>query len=286
MIPVFLILSCNKPDTQFERLLKKLRLFQNAIIYVHHDFSQSDFDLSLKQKYNLIMPDKSYKTFWSHINNVEATWYALADIENRFNYDWLITLTPTCYPVKSISYIEQFLNTTDYDAFMEQRLITSVPVIELDKWIYRDMYHKRFRILKHDFFLKRNSKDVPFDNNFKIFHGSNYFMINRKTVRLLINQNDKYRQLVGFYKSMNCEEQHPCPQEIVLQSLILNNSSELNICNNYYRFIKWEPHKWSPVYLEEKYFDDIFSSDALFARKFKSGISDRLIEKIDLRFFS
>lgn len=283
MKTAFLILSCDYPSKIFEKLLQKLSLFRDSIIYIHHDSYQNKFDDSLIKKYNLVMAEKCYRTYWSHINNVKATWEGFEFLMNNYSPDWIITITPTCYPIKSIAKIEDFLENTKFDGFMIYRKVTSTPQWELDKWIYRDMYHKKntIPIINRPIFIKRNPKNVPFNNEFAIWHSSNYFMLNNKVVKQMLEQKEIYDKIVKFYDQMGGTAQFPCPQEIVLQSIIMNTCKDVNINNNYYRYIKWEPHKWSPIYLTENNLEEITKTDALFARKFKDGISDIIIEEID-----
>lgn len=279
----FVILSCDYPSAHFKKLLERLSDFEDSVIYIHHDFSQNEFDNSLKERYNIVLSDKTYITHWSHINNVKATWDIFKNAMSGYNPDWIITLTPTCYPIKPTYQIEQFLQNTEYDGFMTYRKVTSTPIWELDKWIYRDMYHRKFilPIINRPIFLKRRGSKVPFNNDFAIWHGSNYFMLNNKAVSSLLGEEATYLRLIKFYESFKTDNQHPCPQEIVIQSILMNNCKHLKINQDYHRFIKWRDGVWSPEYLDENYFNEICSSNALFARKFKSPLSDSLTDLID-----
>ncbi|MBR4264893.1 MAG: hypothetical protein IKQ46_02435 [Bacteroidales bacterium] len=279
----FVILSCDYPGKQFEILLDKLSLFENPVIYIHHDYSQNNFNNNLIKKYNLILAPKHYTTYWSHINNVKATWDAFKIISEKYNPDWIITITPTCYPIKPIKEIESFLKNSEYDGYMSYRKVTATPKWELDKWIYRDMYHKKIMlpIINRPIFIKRKTKSVPFNEDFPIWHSSNYFMLNNKAIKQLLEQEECYNKLVKFYETFNSKNQHPCPQEIVIQSIIMNNCKNINICNNYYRYIKWVEGVWSPIYLTEDNYEEVKNSDALFARKFRSPESDKLTKLID-----
>lgn len=279
----FIILSCDYPGNHFTRLLERLAEFEDSVIYIHHDFNQNDFDKSLLNRFNIVMAKNNYVTYWSHINNVKATWDLIKQANEECKPDWTITLTPTCYPIKSISQIENFLKESEYDGYMSHRKVTSTPVWELDQWIYRDMYHRKIviPIINRPIFIKRRKSKVPFDDSFPIWHGSNYFMLNNKAVSELLSQEDTYRRLVNFYEGIKSTEQHPCPQEIVLQSIIINNCKTLKINNDYYRFTKWVNGVWSPIYLTEANFDEIRDSNSLFARKFRSPESDELVKLID-----
>ena len=279
----FVILSCDYPTAHFNRLLQRLSMFGNSAVYIHHDYSQNQFDNSLKERYNIVLSDKTYITHWSHINNVKATWDIFKNAMNGFNPDWIITITPTCYPVKTVDEIESFLQDTEYDGFMTFRKVTSTPDWELDKWIYRDMYHHKITlpIINRPIYVKRKASEVPFNSDFAIWHGSNYFMLNNKAVSSLLGEEATYQRLVHFYDGFKTDDQHPCPQEIVIQSILMNNCKHLKINGDYLRFIKWREGIWSPEYLDEKYFNEIRSSNALFARKFKSPLSDSLTDLID-----
>ncbi|MBP5502605.1 MAG: hypothetical protein J6Y24_07440 [Bacteroidales bacterium] len=104
----FIILSCDYPGNHFTRLLERLAEFEDSVIYIHHDYNQNDFDKSLLNRFNIVMAKNNYVTYWSHINNVKATWDLIKQANEECKPDWTITLTPTCYPIKSISQIEIF----------------------------------------------------------------------------------------------------------------------------------------------------------------------------------
>lgn len=98
----FHILTYQPPDELFISLLDTLKQLPNKVsIALHHDYHQSDFPQEVIDKYDLLVVKKPHRTYWSHINNVLATFDAIELLYNQEDKpDWYIALTPNCYPIK------------------------------------------------------------------------------------------------------------------------------------------------------------------------------------------
>lgn len=292
----FLILTSEKIDNQFIRLLERLNEFPNASITIHHDKEQAgEFPVDVKLKYGVKIIEKSYRTYWSHINNVLATidgFEALYKDENKI--DWFITLTPSCYPIKPIDKIQEFYNNCNNDALIEMEEVrNNCNSGNVHKFIIRDLQEqpwfkipfmtKKGEIYLRTFRKKIAAKPHPYLDSRKLYHGSNWFSINRKVVEAIIKEKLKDSELVKFYERYvkASPDMHPCPQEIVLPTFI-GNIPDINIDYHNFRYINWDGTTcWSPNSLDVTFWKDIYSSSAFFARKFKAGYSDELITKID-----
>lgn len=292
----FLILSATQVDTHLLNLLDRLIEFPDAAIAVHHDYAQAgQFPLDVVKKYNILLTNHSYKTYWSHINNVYATIDGLKLLYDQSpKIDWFITLTPSCYPIQKMDNIQYFYNICEYDALIDMHHIGySDRFVDLDKYLIRDFtsqpwFKMPFFTKKGSFYWKTlrkkiNSTNHPFINNNLPYQGSNWLSINRKVVKEIIDQNVINGDLFQFYKEhIAClPDMHPCPQETILQTFI-GNLKGISIDYNNYRYINWNDSKsWSPNILDLSYWDDIVKTNAHWARKFQKGKSDALREQID-----
>jgi hypothetical protein len=293
----FSILSFEQPNEHFICLLDKLVQFPNARIAIHHDKEQGgEFPPELIKKYGLLMVESTYRTYWSHINNVLAT---IATFELLFKQapevDWFVTITPACYPIKPVAEIQDFYNTCAYDALIDMHPIGKSPHFEeIDHYQIRDFKYqpwlkvpfisKRLRFYWRTVRQKVKALPHPFLDENEPWQGSNWLSVNRKIVERLIEEDVKDGELVKFYKKhiKATPNMHPCPQETVLQTFIANQE-DLKIDYNNYRYINWQGTKnWSPNNLTFAHYEDIKKSGAHWARKFdNTTVSSSLRVKID-----
>jgi len=288
----FVLLSHKEYDPLYERLLKRLLDFPDSIIAIHHDITKSSFPNYIFDNPR-ILKVKSYTTSWCHINNVLAVNESLKALYScKSKPDWYIILSANCYPIKSIKYINDFFKNSTFDAYLDIRPVPlSCQIDVLDKWIVKDLkYPILFRIpfisKKGKFYLLplrfRRLHKLPFDTNFQLFHGSDWFYLNKNTVKYLMKCRIETHPLTKFYQNkIKGKNQHPCAQEIVIQS-ILGNSANLVIEFNNYRFIDWTNNgSFHPNTLTIDHLGYIMQTPALFGRKFYNVESKILLEIID-----
>jgi hypothetical protein len=123
----------------------------------------------------------------------------------------------------------------------------------------------------------------PFVKDYKPYTGSQWCMLNKKAMKILM-ESDLKNQLMTFYIE-KVNSYYPktiiSPDEVVFQTFFGNNKLLKNECKNY-RYINWENvTDWHPNTLTLEYFDDIKNSDALFARKFDQSKSKELLDRIE-----
>ncbi len=292
----FLILTSSSIDSQILRLFDRLSEFDNAQILVHHDAEQAGvFPEHIRIKYNIYLVKPTYRTYWSHINNVLATLDGLKLMYDQCpKIDWFITITPSCYPIKPINFIQDFYDTCDYDALIDMHQIgNSEKFRELDTYLIRDFktqpwFKIPFLSSKGKFYWKNIRKRIsirnhPFLSNNIPYQGSNWFSINRFVVQKIIDQDVRHGELVQFYQNYikALPDMHPCPQETILPTFIANISN-IKISNDSFRYINWDrTTNWSPNTLDISFWHDISISNAHWARKLQSEISDDLRLNID-----
>ncbi len=293
----FAILSFEQPDDHFICLLDKLKQFPNARIAIHHDKEQGgEFPSKLIKKFGLLMVEPTYRTHWSHINNVLATIETFELLYKQSpEVNWFITITPACYPIKPVAEIQDFYNTCAYDALIDMHPIGKSPrYTEIDQYQLRDFNYQPwlqvpFLSKKFHFYWRTIRKRIkihphPFLDENEPWQGSNWLSINRTVVEKIIAEDVKNGGLVNFYKNHigANPNMHPCPQETVLQTFVANQA-DLKIEYNNYRYINWEETKnWSPNTLNIGHFEDIKKSDAHWARKFDND-SIELLKLIEAR---
>jgi hypothetical protein len=292
MTLAFSILSHRPPGKVFLRLLDFLRRFDQALIVVHHDFSQSMFPEDIIEKYNLLMINDYEITAWGHVSKLPAilkTFKRIYDINPKV--DWVITLSPNCFPIKSVGYIYDFLAKADTDCFMNHDII-KYDSWEVPKSHYITLYTRPS--FKLPFFNKSgkfywryirkklNPEETPFNKNYQPYCGSDWMMFNCKVLKQIIDANLMDHPSIAFITEANkFPDMNASPIEIILQSFIMNQKN-LKVEYNYHRYINWEgTTQWHPNNLDMNYYEPIAQSDGLWARKFSDDVSLPLLDKIE-----
>jgi len=285
----FSILSHKQPDFVFTSLLDELQKYPNKTISIHHDFEQTPLSKDCFMRENVLLTSSSYRTYWSHTNNIYAIWETFKQLYSE-NCDWYITLSANCFPIKQWSYISSFLSESNFDGYIECNNIFT------DYFDFYQYFRKGFNtkyILKIPFIsrkgkfywrairCKREQNKIPFNQSFIPYHGSDWFMLNKKAMAYLMSEEKKIFEINNFLKEVNKgPDVNVCPPEVVFQT-ILKNNPRLTLNNENFRYINWEGSKeWHPNTLDLYHWDNIKASSALFARKFDEKRSSELIDKI------
>lgn len=295
----FVILSHRSVDWYLlAKLLPRLRELGDVEIVVHHDTYQSPTDTLLLKKYGVHLLPAIERTNWSHISKVMAIIRGLKHLSQLSNQpNWYATLSPSCYPIKSSSKITAQISILRSDFYIDMRQVNFQSTgMELDKHVEEAISKKvmgyiPFISKKGDFYWRpikvfRSKREIPFNKEFKIFHGSDWFLLNQKSVSYLLEVFTHQHPLVKFYLEGFSKKgiQTPSPVEIVIQSL-LGNATELVGAYHNWHYIDWSGVRdWHPHILTERHWSDIMTSKALWARKFdlvqSAGLRTRLEAEI------
>ncbi len=77
-----------------------------------------------------------------------------------------------------------------------------------------------------------------------------------------------------------------CPDELFLQTIILNSPFATNVINNNCRYTEWDQSSAHPRILTVADFDKISSADKLFARKFDPTLDAAILDLIDQKLLN
>ena len=106
--------------------------------------------------------------------------------------------------------------------------------------------------------------------NGNLYGGGTYWSLSREAVGLVLDYINQHPDYLRRFRHTSIAE------EICLPTLLAN--SGIPLINNYMRYIDWGHDGGNPQVLNEKDYNKIVASGALFARKMESGKSDKLIE--------
>jgi len=288
----FAISSHLPPSTVFIKLLDFLSRIPEAVIVVHHDYSQSFLPYDIIDKYNVHIVRNHAKTSWSHVNKIPAINKTLKKIyELAPDVDWVFTLSANCFPVKSIEYILSKMASLNVDALIKYDKIEKksweVPASHYTTFYTRPFAKIPFITRYGEFYIKTlrypiNRESTPFNKNFVPYCASDWMIFNNRSLLRILSKNIEEHSIVAFLAEVNSfGDRLSCPDEIVIPSILLNEH-DLVIENEYLRFINWDgTREWHPNFLTLMHYDDIKNSEALFARKLNDEVSLPLVEKIE-----
>jgi len=218
--------------------------------------------------------------------------------ERKIDYDWLVSLTAQCYPVKSPSEIEAFHDAARGDGFIRYWDVES----PTSPWSWRKpraRYWHRYRrlpsqaepwlravrpltkILPIHFYLDYGPLvgvrrlRTPFENGFRCYGGWAWFSLRRHAVLYLRDYLAEHPDLVRHY------QETVTPEESIVQTVLVN-SQRFELVNDDLRYIDYSnARKGSPRTLTSADLRMLSEGSFLFARKFDLGIDGEVLDRID-----
>jgi hypothetical protein len=228
---------------------------------------------------------------WANFSFVQAELNAIDTlIENNVNFDYAFLLSGQDYPIKSHNDIVRTLNKKQGKQYLE--FIPFSELKDINHWMQayhfwvgkRRFWHPHERSenviiriynLVFSIFLPKNRK-LPHD--LIPYKGSTWWTLTRDCIEFLYHQihSPDGKKIVRYFKNT----WHPT--ELYIQTILMNSKYRKDIINNDLRFILWQENDdGHPKMLTEADYEDIISSDRLFARKFNSQIDATILDLLD-----
>lgn len=104
---------------------------------------------------------------------------------------------------------------------------------------------------------------------FKIYKGTNWFSITHDLATYLLQRTE----LIEKYFSHGL-----CTDEVFLQTIAMSSPYKENIVDNSLRYIDWE--RGNPYVFTNEDYEELITSDKLFARKFDEDIDSDIVNKV------
>ena len=305
---VYLIASHNNPS-QLLRLVKTIKTESpDAQVLIHHDYSSCYLDSSTFKQLNDVHILENYVSVkWGEFSMVQMELRCIDWlIDNSIEFDWLIFLSGQDYPIKPLAEIEEFLNKTEYDGFVEYYLakpsqkiqtnprakfwrrcfyqyykISSAPNLKVAHAIGRIINKRQpfvnLQTHKSGVYLGIRSFLTPFDSKFLAYTGSQWHTLSYRCIRYIHDFVDANPAFVKYYQKTLI------PDEYFFQTILINNP-QINIFNDNKRYIAWD--KNCPTILSDQDFDGLIASNQHFARKFDSNVDIQILERLDQYFLA
>ena len=280
----FALVTHNQPQQTAYLCHKLSKLFDDAPIAIHHDYSKCPLDPATLPAQTRIVKDWIV-TGWGNATVIDAYLAALRLLHKHEGPEWTMSLSSADYPIESSGQILDDLKSTSADALLDFREISKGSTQPLDarsiaSSFQRPEYMKLARqrylsfsvipqsIRKHIGNRTRYlSGDVlthfftPFSTAFRPYAGDWWHTINRRAAAVLMEDTPQSRNLRRYL------DLRPSPEESYYHTLLLNRP-DLHIENNNRRFTVWSEGQPHPELLGYEDIAAMVRSPAHFARKF------------------
>lgn len=248
-------------------------------IYIHLDKKCKEDVSRLANRDNMFLYRK-YAVEWGDYRHLKAIVLLMQEALKNDVIEYFHLITGSDYPIMSLKRFKGFCQEHRNDNYLEYFPLPH-PEWGLEGGLNRIQYWwlrpnssrskgawitRKFVNLQRRMGVKRGFN--YFDG--KLYGGGTYWSVSRKAVQVAVNYVVAHPDYLRRFRMTSIAE------EICLPTLWMN--SGLPFINNYMRYIDWGSDGANPQVLTEKDYDNIRVSNALFARKMESGVSDTLIK--------
>jgi hypothetical protein len=297
----FVILSHSTLDL-LERLIAALnRTYDEPPIAIHHDFSQSDIDVS-RLNGNICFVRPSQATQWAHISVVRAALSALRNLYQNYAPEWFALLSAADYPIMPGQKVVKDLRNGAFDLYMDYQLAERKPIplcesfksrigtdepswrrMAYDRYVTKTISYpslsKRLQPIRREMeirgeFLLRAFASQPYSRTWKCYAGDHWFTGNHKVAGILLSETSARR------KTLDHLSERFCPEESFYHTLLCNRT-DVRICKDNKRYTDWSGQRFHPRVLEMSDLDSILESRCHFARKFSAERPSRILDELD-----
>lgn len=296
---------CHTDPKIVARVANKLTKNPNFDMYIHVDAKQDikPFKDLLKDNKQVYFLENRHKVYWGGYNAILATMELLkAAVEGDKKYDYVVALQNLDYPIKSNDYIEKFFTEHKGTEYLRGCKIANTK----DK--HYSAKYKIYNDRDKDFYLTNTSKvkkilwdaknaiksisTIGFNGVHKengeeieLYYGTAQWAVTGEFAAYML---DFYKTHPKFNKRMMHikfpDEEYP--------QTVLHNSKYRTKCVKYDEPEKRWLVNWRNIHYFEfpdegvrvftvNDFDKLMGLEELFCRKVRSGVSDKLLDKID-----
>jgi len=298
------LISAFKDPQHLKNLVKALDS-EGCMFFIHVDRKMDirHFKNRFRQDNVVFIKDRVF-VYWATYSQVVFQMKLIkAALDYGIAFDKLFMLSGQDYPLWSNDRIHQWVEQTKGKDMISGICIDSDEVAEKNKQIYRlcrpqtdirwigaqfnSLVSKTIRKTLKTIGIR---KELSLNVNGKIWHlykGSDYFAITLDTARFVFDTLNANKEIQEYFESSFA------PSETCIHTILFNNpeyAAKANLHKGPYKslaaltplhHIVYDPI--IKVWTNDDY-DELISSDKMFARKFETGISDSLIEHLNHSF--
>jgi hypothetical protein len=242
---------------------------------------------ALKSGSNVHFANERIDMHWAGFSHVRATMQLLNAALSKTDISYFHLLSGQCFPIRSTAKLFEFFEANNGRNFIDYFSIPDVRWGESGGWdrlLYYHLYDvlnsrgKHFDLLNRKFtgLQKRLNIKRHYPDNFpSLYGGGAWWSLHRDFLEYFLGYIETNPR---FYKRFHHSF---CPDEFLFQTVLMDSPFKDTAVNNNLRFIDWSKRGSSPPDLDDTYFEELMRGEHLFARKFSSAISDKLLQRIE-----
>lgn len=296
---------CHTDPKIVARVANKLTAHPDFDMYIHVD-AKADiepFKSLLSDNKQVYFIENRQKVYWGGYHAILATIELLKTaLKSNRNYDYMVALQNLDYPIKSNAYIEEFFTKNKGTEY-----IRGCHIAKTKDWHYAEKY-KIYNNRDKDFYLTNESKlkkyiwdccnalksitTIGFNGvhkengeSIELYYGTAQWAITRECAEYIIHF---YETHPKFNRRM---EHIKFPDEEYFHTVVHNSEFKDRCVKHDEPTRRWLVNWRNIHYFEfpgegvvtftEKDYDKLMALDEIFIRKVRSGISDKLLDRID-----
>lgn len=256
--------------------------------YIHIDAksvcSEKDIE-ALESKNTVKLISRKYRVNWGGTNHLKAILHLCEECLKNESPEYIHLITGQDFPIKKTSYFSEYLTKNKGTEYLVADKLPNKKWKDggLNRISYYHLYDtfnsknwqrliiKGLVKLQKIFGLKRV---LPTELE-SLYGGVVYWTLSKEAVQYVLDFLSVNPDLLKRFKYTFCSE------EFLFPSILMNSKFGEKITGYNLRFMVWEHRDGvSPANLDERDYENITSSDALFARKFEFPTSNKLYEMI------
>lgn len=276
----YLVIAHNNPN-HFQRLIKTLSASPNAMVFVHVD---NKADLREFQYVNdrIVFIKERVKIYWGGFSMVRATLNLLdTAIKYGYTYSHFCLLSGSCYPIKSMAQIEQYLQQHQRQNFIniapmlrdkhiknfsDMNKLSRITSYYLEGSFYKNIAYNPLKfalvIMKkmiNRLYIQRDHN--PIFAKITPYAGESWWVFSDDAVRYIMQFVALRPEFVQFFKNVKC------PDESFFHTIIGNSNFTYKSSRTYTDWSGKHSHCY-PAVINNAHLEIFKKSNALFARKF------------------
>jgi|SRR6185312_3783077 len=262
---------------QTERMVSRLQ---------HEDsdfFVQLDRKIPLSSHQNL----RNYRNVYFIQERVDVKWGGYSMLQSIFNalqevllsgvrYDFINLLSGQDYPLKSASYIQEFLSRHGNRNFLSMRHFDTEwrdARLRIDRYHMTDYGFRGRYLVERTINLLLPKRKCPLKLDY--FGGSMFWTISPEAAAYVlgfVDRNPAFRRFLRFTWS---------PSEFVFQTVLMNSDFRTTIERDDLMESYYPQGSARPKFYTSEDLEELKSSSKLFARKFNIAVDPHVLDKID-----
>lgn len=314
MAKILYIIQTFKAPEQVQRLVHIIkRSSPSSEIIISHDYTVSHLEIEPLQSLGaqvLKLAGKGGRGDFSMLQGyLDAIQWAY---DCQIQFDWVINLSGQDYPTQPLPAIEQFLDLTHYDGFLDyfealsdtqenpwgsqegrnrylyqywrsgliipKQSLQSKVLGRLELAIEKVQPFLRIFSIYDCLMIGTKAQSPIFNEKFLCYGGSYYHVLSSRCVKYLYDFSQKNPKIIDYYRRT------VCPNESFIQTVLMN-SGLFKFCNDCKRYLDFSIGDDSsrPRTLSAKDYPVLIQDNVHFARKFEPAQDTQILEMLDAR---